>query len=34
VFARTSPGSPSQRNLERLGFQPVYSRARMVKSFT
>jgi GNAT superfamily N-acetyltransferase len=33
VFARTSPGSPSQRNLERLGFQPVCSRARMVKSF-
>lgn len=32
VFARTSPGSPSQRNLERLGFRPVYSRARMVKS--
>lgn len=33
VFARTSPGSPSQRNLERLGFRPMYSRARMVKSF-
>lgn len=33
VFARTSPGSPSQRNLERLGFRPVYSRARMVKRF-
>lgn len=33
AFARTSPGSPSQRNLERLGFRPVYSRARMVKSF-
>jgi GNAT superfamily N-acetyltransferase len=33
AFARTSPGSPSQRNLERLGFRPVYSRARMAKSF-
>jgi GNAT superfamily N-acetyltransferase len=32
AFARTSPGSPSQRNLERLGFRPVYSRARLVKS--
>jgi GNAT superfamily N-acetyltransferase len=34
AVTRTSPGSPSQRNLERLGFRPVYSRARMVKKFT
>lgn len=33
AFTRTSPGSASQRNLERLGFRPVYSRARLVKSF-
>jgi GNAT superfamily N-acetyltransferase len=33
AFTRTSPGSPSQRNLERLGFRPVYSRARLVKSY-
>ena len=33
AFTRTSPGSPSQRNLERLGFRPMYSRARMVKSY-
>ena len=31
AVARTSPGSPSQRNLERLGFRPMYSRARMMK---
>ena len=31
AFTRTSPGSPSQRNLERLGFRPLYSRARLVK---
>jgi len=33
AFTRTSPGSSSQHNLERLGFRPVYSRARMAKSF-
>ncbi len=34
AFTRTSPGSPSQRNLERLGFRPVYSRARMAKTYS
>lgn len=33
AFARTEAGSASQRNLERRGFRPVYSRAFMEKRF-
>lgn len=32
-FSRTMAGSGSQRNLERCGFRPVYSRATMIKRF-
>lgn len=34
AFTRTLPGGPSQRNAERQGFHPVYSRARMIKPFS
>jgi hypothetical protein len=32
-FSRTSAGSGSQRNLERHGLRPVYSRASLIKRF-
>lgn len=32
-FLRTYPGSGSQRNAERAGFRPIYSRATMLKRF-
>jgi GNAT superfamily N-acetyltransferase len=31
AFTQTVAGGPSQRNAERHGFRPIYSRARMVK---
>lgn len=33
AFSRTMPGSASQRNFERRGFRPVYSRALLEKRF-
>lgn len=31
AYAKTSPGSDSQRNLQRAGFELAYSKAVMVK---
>ena len=33
AMASTAPGSISQRNYERLGFQVVYTRVMLVKTF-